>query len=424
MSGGSREDIAGRGNPDGPPGVRRAYTRAMQPPAPFRVVLQTGASAGIARVFAVAFAYGATLAGAMLALMIGADTLESPDREILPLVPVAFLLVSIAAHVAAWRTRATDLALGPDGLVVRGGPHDGLRVGWGEVDPVTTAVVTDGSVVVTINGQETPLARLWLGRRDGSRVALGASTDRLEQRSFAALVTVFREAAGAPAGPVDQGPASVVHCPGCGAPVRPADADAVPCWRCDRVVALPEPVRDRVRVQARHDRHRERVEAGLVALLRQPAAPTANRWLAASIVAPYVLPVAMCVWEGVWLAWLPAALALAAASNLQVARRAAFPGLAVVFAARPGAAPGAPLRCRSCAGPLPEADRVVVACPWCDADNVRALQLDRPAALWADCAGELDGFLAEQEERRTWARRAVAFWVVLALAGLVVPRLE
>lgn len=62
------------------------------------------------------------------------------------------------------------------------------------------------------------------------------------------------------------------------------------------------------------------------------------------------------------------------------------------------------------------------ACPWSDADNVRALPLDRPASLRADWAGELDEFLAEPQDRRV--RPAVGFRLVLALSPLVVPTLE
>jgi Zn finger protein HypA/HybF involved in hydrogenase expression len=257
-----------------------------------------------------------------------------------------------------------------------------------------------------------------LGLRDGSEVTLGLSIDRDEQLSFAALATTLRDATSPVEAPVAEGPPTVVRCPGCGAPVQPADAATVGCWRCERAVAIHAPIRERVRAAATLDRARGELLRGLEQVLRQPSANVANAWMFATMVAPYAVPVCLCAQPGTWAAWPALAMLVVEGANLQVARRAAFHRLAIVFAARPSVTPGAPLRCRSCAGPLPASDAVLVACPYCEADNVRALQLERPAALWASAAQELDVVLAAQRARVRGPIVRAALWAAVAVGSV------
>lgn len=391
----------------------------MPSPPAVRIVLQTGASAGFNRIFAVAFTFAAVLGGGMMALMGWADSLPAPHRYVLPFTPLAFLGASIGFHVATWRTRATDLLVGPDGLTVLGGPSSGASVPFAAIDPDRTGIREVPSMRATINGETTIGQRMVLGLRDGSEVSLGISIDRDEQLSFAGLATTILEAIAPPAALPAEGPATVVRCPGCGAPAQPADAATVGCWRCERTVAIDAPIRERVRAAAAFDGARAELLRKLEQVLRQPTAGVANAWMLATLVAPYVVPICVCASSGTWAAWIAVGMLIVEGSNLQVARRAAFHRLAVVFAARPAAAPGAPLRCRSCAGPLPASDTVLVGCPYCEADNVRALQLERPAALWASAALDLDVFLAAQRARVRGPILRGTLWALVATGSVV-----
>jgi hypothetical protein len=390
-----------------------------------RVVLQTGASAGFARIFAVAFTFGSLGAALLIALLTCSGSIEPPLRYVFPLTPVGFVVVSVIAHWVVWRTRATDVLLGPAGLRFEGGPLAGQRIAWADLDVDRCRIETDDTVSVRTNDRTTYLQRLVLSR-GGEAVVAATSTDDDEQASLAALLEILRSKQEIIA---DVGPAEVVRCTACGSAASPADRAEVACWRCGASVPMPGAVRKRLHDAANVDHLRDGVAPRIRALVDQPRARAANAWFLASMLVWYVVPLLMCLASQVWASWGLLAFAVLEMSDLQVARRHAFHRLAVVFAARPGETPGAPLRCRSCAGPLPSSDKLIVQCPWCAADNVRQMVFERPASVWARADQDLNTFADEQRKRTAWPRFAVAAsmvaavgwatWSLLAAFGLV-----
>lgn len=379
-------------------------------PGDLRVVLQTGASAWMPRIFAVAFTLGSLAAGLLVALL-SLASLERPLNLAFALAPLGFVGVSIVAHVVIWRTRATDMLVGPAGIRFEGGPLGGVLVPWGDLDAARCRIEQDRDVVVKINDEVTYLHRLHVawGGRD---VVAATSTDRDEQASLAAVLEMLRTKHEIVE---DVGPADVVRCPSCGSAVSPADRTDVACWRCGAAVVMPAGLRARLGAAAGVDALREDVQRRVRRLLDQPRAIVANAWFLASLLVWYPVLVMLCLVPGLWASWALLALALVSMSNLQVARRRAFHRLAVVFAARPAETPGAPLRCRSCAGPLPASAGVLVRCPWCSADNLRSLALERPASLWTEADQDVRKLADDQRARTAWP----SFLVVASAAAAV-----
>lgn len=383
------------------------------PSPPLRVVLQTGASAGIARLFAVVFTFGSLFGSGLSLLLVAAGDLPLPHRIALPFVPFGFVVATIAFHVWVWRSRATDVFVDEAGVRVSGGRANGWSSTWKALNPGQIRVETNPNMRVTINGQTTIEQRLVVGD-----VVLGASTDPDEQVSFEALRQLLRDGARRePADPVTER-TLVLHCPACGAPVAPLDAETTPCWRCDARVIMPDTLRDRVRTGAVLDTTRSQLLRDLDRVLNQPSALVANRWLAASLFAPYLSPLFLCGASQFWVTWIALATAVVQVSNLQVARRRAFARLAVVFSARPSTHPGAPLHCRTCDGPLPDAVEPLVRCPWCEADNLRVMPLARATSLRA-AADDLATFLAEQRRAVRDPAGWLAICAVVAVGGVV-----
>ncbi len=381
-----------------------------------RVALQTGASTVVYRIFAVGFAFASVCGGAMIGLQLRAGLLGEPEGTVMPFVPVAFLGASVFFHWLVWRDRASDVELSTSGLRVLRGKKELLA--WEQIDGPHSALRENRNVVVTVNGRATAQQELVLRLRNGEARVLAVSTDPEEQRSFEVLLHNIQRAC-APSVVSDEGPPEVLRCPSCGAPAPVALRPEVRCWRCDSVIVIHEPIQRRLAAATRADGERLALTRALNAALEQPEAAVANRYLLASVVSPYLVPVLGCAGAELLPAGASATMALISLSNLQFRRRAALPGLASVFAARPPEAPGAPLRCRSCAGPLPETPDALVGCPWCEADNVRALSLERPASLWAADQEALGSFLDRKAEAAWWPRAGVVLWGGLTLVGLV-----
>ena len=397
---------------------RRVYAPAMQP---IRIVLQTGASARIFRLFSLAFAFATGIGSLLIASMLWADAMPAPHRYVLPLVPLIFFVATLYFHLSTWRSRATDARLDAEGIEILGGRNAGLRVPWTEVDPAASRVVLNPDMWVAINGSKTYQNRLILGIRGGEQ-EIASSLDPVEQLSFAAVVASVRQIC-APPEPVapsaDDSSPQTFTCAACGSPLAPVDAAEASCWSCGSPTPVSEELRERLRLGAAVDDSRRAIEEGVGRLMHQPDAHQTNRWLAASLLYPYLVPILLCAGSGAWITWLAGAMMIFAIADLDVAKRLAFPGLSVVFAARPGVVPQAPLRCRSCGGPLPEDIRAVTPCPWCEAENIRGLVLERSSEVWLAASESLGPFVEAQTNRGRMGRRRVGFWALVAAVGAI-----
>lgn len=382
--------------------------------ADVRIVLQTGATALTAALFATAFTYGAVFAGLVVGV-VGSSPEEGPvHRLMLPMVPVVFVGVAIGMHVWTWRSRASDVWLTDAGLRVEGGRWSGGAWRWSEIDVDQSRIVFDPNARVTINGHDTYRRGLVLALLDGREVELGSSFDDDEQASFERLLLTIRSRVSAP--PVAPAPVGVLACPACGAPVAPRSEAMSACWRCDTAVPTPEGLRARVAAGEALARRRGAVEASVRAWLAQPPAGLVNRWLAAVFAVRYGLPLLLCLGSSQWMAILAGAWTLGKVASLRIVDRFAYRSLMLDWAARAPQAVGAPSGCRVCGSPLsPGAGEVLTRCPACEADNVLGLDVAASAAVLSDARREIEVFIAEQADRRQGP-----WWAVVGGAALTV----
>lgn len=404
----------------------------MHPPpasAPARIVLQTGATSAIGELFAIVFSFAAVVSALLLWGLDAADAMPFPHNVVLPLVPLLFAGAVVMFHGFAWRSRASDLRVDGEGLAVEGGPMDGTRYSWAQIDLDRTRIEENRNTTYTENGRVTYERKLVLGLAGRGEVALGASLDDDEQVSFDAVLAALRSLASPPSTAVaaPSGP-QLLRCPACSAPVSPTADEAAACWRCDTPVPMPAELRERVAAAARLDAGRPALEAAVRRIRDQPGARAVNRLLLTLAAAKYALPLLLLLAPRLWVATLGGLWALSRFARLQVATRRAYPRLTWEFGAHPPAAPGAPATCRSCGGalPPPRPGAAVERCPWCDADNVLGVDLTPALGAAADEAADLEGFLGEQAARRAWpvfqlavALAVTAFGVVRALLAAV-----
>jgi hypothetical protein len=387
------------------------------PPAPAeaRLVVQTGATALTAALFATAFAYGAVLAGLIVA---ATSTGADPSERFIYLVPIVFAGVAIGSNVWAWRARASDVFLSEAGLRLEGGRWSGRAWTWAEVDVDRTRLVTDFNASVTTNGHRTYRRAFVLGLTNGEEVELASSFDDAEHASLEALlVAVQARLAPAPvAAPVE----GLLGCGSCGAPVAPQPAETSPCWSCGAAVPTPAALADKVRAAQRVAAGRGAAEARIRSWLEQPPAAAVNRWLAAVFMVRYGLPLLLCLGSGQWAAILLGAWTIGRVCWLTIIDRFAYRSLSLDWAARPAAAPGAPPRCRACAAPIaPRAGDVIARCAACDADNVLGVDLARAEAEVQVARVDIEQFIAAQAERRGWPRVQVGLGALATAVAFV-----
>ncbi|HVY49525.1 MAG TPA: hypothetical protein VHB21_26715 [Minicystis sp.] len=216
-------------------------TRAGAIAGRVRLPLQTGASAFHAlvigaAVLAVVFGVPALLLSSGAPGGLGAASLVI----VLGVPMVATLTLMIALAVARDR-RASDALLHARGLRIEGGAHDGFHLDWADVDD-GAHVEHDARSDGTSEGLD---ARFLLDVGHGVHVELARSGDEQEKASLDALAAAMQawsshetpEAERAPR--AARGP-TVVACPGCDAPVRPEDDDAVTCPYCGASVPMPQ----------------------------------------------------------------------------------------------------------------------------------------------------------------------------------------
>jgi hypothetical protein len=313
-------------------------------------------------------------------------------------------------------TRASDCLFEPDELRIEGGRFDGFRTNWSTLESETTKILDDGTL------------RLDLG--SGVRVNVATARDADERRSLEALLEAIRDReakrTGDKAASVRAAPSpEVVACAACGAPAVVDDADVVKCRSCGAAVTVPAEVRERVRAARALRREKADTDALVQGLLDQPTPKRVNRLLAAG--------------ASLGLLWLPlpimtrsiptilvslAAVALiGAVAFMLIADRRAVHGLTLGFGARVAAnEKGVDIAtCRRCGAPLPPPvdDGILVACVYCQADNILGVDPrgDERAARSAetDFAREL-----AQRHRARGRARLLAVVVVLVIAAVAV----
>ncbi|HNN96871.1 MAG TPA: hypothetical protein PKI03_31595 [Pseudomonadota bacterium] len=394
----------------------------------FRLPLSTGASA--LQYFSVSYGVAqAVVFGGLFFLSVMPDWLG----VIIGVLAGFWVLATFGVFVEGWKRRASDLLLADDACEIRGGPLDGTQHSLVETDADFCrldehAPGDDGDI---LEAHQTLRIR-------GETAAI--SHEPSEDRSLRSIAETLQGLASRPS-VTDTGPPAigaqrlaVVHCPGCGAPVPPRLQGA--CPYCDHAIVLPAAVRQQLQAQAAHEHDRIDSEHLLRKVLRQPPAWRINATLLLFL-PPLVLswPVAGAVFDEFYqgrhvlrpyhglslaLAALCSNLALGFLLRAQVAARAAVRVIATHFAARPPVRRGAPPDCRVCGAPLPvEAQRLLVLCGYCQAENVTGLNLVPVAAAQADQLGELRGALIERlQTRRRFRRLSLLALLLLGLAGL------
>lgn len=322
----------------------------------------------------------------------------------------AWFFAVIGSVMAGWQRRASDVRLGPDGLHIVAGPQNGLCLRWAEIRDCHV----DGGLSI-----------------DGHVVARSEEADELQ--SFAAIAQTVR-ALQAPVSPRAEAAPRVLCCPHCGAAAVPAPQALSPCRFCAAAVPMPSDVQSRFAAANRLAGSRQQTERLLRSLLRQRGARFTNAVLALAIPplllglpltamlfnelrvvrhvltnahALWLFPFALCFTYGL-LIWL----------HGQVVGRAAIRLVALRYRARPPRQAMEPWSCRLCAAPLPEsADRRVVVCLYCEAENLTGIELKEDAAQLEAQAGELAATLqARLRQRRRWRLLSLCALVLLALS--------
>ena len=366
-----------------------------------------------------------------------------------------FLVYGVAHALRAWRCRASDALLDDRGIGFEGGAQHGLTIEWGAIDPERTRAETVKEKRLTIQkmvgdllflvmsallsdklelapDDEVPVRRLRLQARDGRSWLLAEAEHPAEQRSLDALMgsidSKLRPGEQAPVA----APERVLCCHHCGAPLVPADVEAVACVYCGSHTAMPAAVRERIGAHRANAQARGASVRSVEELLRQPGAHHAN------VVLVIVAALSALVWVPLLAALLLTGLASAGAFEVgwallsgvlavlalfivargKLASRRALRLLASSFGARAPRDGRDGFACRRCGGRLPESDQIVVACVYCDADNLLGLDL-RPEAE-ASKEHELslaDALAARRRDRWFWACASLGAIVIALVSG-------
>ena len=358
----------------------------------------------------------------------------------------------------AWRGRPSDAVLGPEGLTIDGGAHHGRVFAWSSLDPARCAVVARFK---PSKPKEPAGYALQLAERDAAPVDVALMDDDGDLASARELLAAIlarvergrdvpveahaapAEAAVRPAADrrraragVDAAAAraTVLACPGCGAPVAPSELEHVRCPTCATTVPMPADVRERVRAALLLPREERRAERTVARLLDQPGAQRTALTLAASLAligAAWPVAIAGTIHlartdaltfvRGLALVAMPFLLIADGffLSRLRLVDRRALATLAFGFGARPPASPGGPPSCHACGAPLRAADTTVVRCVFCGVANLLGVDLRAHASRTAAAATSLDDALAARaRERRRWRLRTLASLPLFALTVL------
>ena len=372
------------------------------------------------------------------------------------LVPGLFLVVYALLQVRhAWRSRPSDALIDEHGVRFEGGRQHGAQFAFSDLDASGTTVETVREPRLTFElvlafvvfrllssdresmpDTRVPVRRLTLAPRDGRRLQLAEAEHPDEQRSLDALFGTLQAkiASLADAPPALHGPAHVLSCAGCGAPLSIPESEQVCCRHCGRWTPVPVELRERVQAKAHVKRAHGDIEANVRALLSQPGARFASFILLLALVFCGVgwlvvlgglaltglgdiggFDVGWALFAGV--AWSLFALLLARGA---FAKRRALTLLASAFGARAPAAPGQPSACRCCGAGLAETQSLVSVCGYCGADNVLGIDLRPAVRPLREHALGLEALLTQRRrEVRNALLGAAGSFVALGVAALM-----
>ena len=408
---------------------------------PVRIPLQLGNSAVLGRLRASAlFLPSLVLLFAWIAVpgWIGGwadDTLGDPFGSILGMLALlpglalgvlAIVGMAFASEGADDATKQTpsDLVLTRGSVKVEGGPHDGVTIAWRQLGSVVVEQNAKSDAGAMLRMFAAILRFLRLGAlaqrlhaeawelKVGDRV-LGSAVARGEVESLRLLAQTLLALAEEPKSSAPPSPSSpeVIACPGCGGAATPADLPHVKCRFCDREVEMPAQIRERIRAHAQV-RGAARHERTIRRLLDQPGAAWAGRWLRlGATIMRFAWPLALVVLLTLVIMngqeedelprivlresqpypfgrdlLLSAGLAFACFAGVTVALDAYFANrralrlVTLDFGATPPSRAGASWSCRVCAAPLPDSERMLARCVYCDAENVLGIDLRRQGA--------------------------------------------
>ncbi|MEO8797189.1 MAG: hypothetical protein ABI551_04830, partial [Polyangiaceae bacterium] len=406
---------------------------------------------------AVALFPGLALIGVAIALAVGADPLDAGTvfGTLLIAMPGGLLAAFAAMHlVSAVKTRASDILLYPEGILVDGGRLHGQRIGWKElqhpyasIEDTTVKRLTLWRILLfvlsllnkrsrTIVSPVVPVQIWRLHVVQGGQRRLIAETDRpIERDSMNAAATSINAVVEGQRY-VEQAPAveqQILTCGACGGPAVPDDADVVPCRYCGAPVRVPLPLRHQAAGAKAMAQSRTTTTEMIAKLRDQPRAARSNVWL-------FVLSLFMF---GAWpLGWgviayrvlddgfqgqdaLFLLLPLAAVfggffiARGRLADRGALQLLTLGFGALAPRRDGEPSRCRRCQGPLPEGGIGGVShCADCGAENIVGLDL-RPSLDPARTEQHTfdDALKKRRKEKRLWTVLTIV--AVIALLGWI-----
>ncbi len=394
-----------------------------EPKRAVRIPLATGATAKTLLLFGLLSLVGSLFSLALLIPLSRVERSADPGQKLIWLVPIMFFLASLYFHFQALRSRASDAILGPAGLRIEGGPHDGLQLAWPDLRSDGCRLETNHNAYVQSGNQRTYQQQLILRLSSGQDVAVASSFDATEQDSFSAFLTTLQALAPAEAPPPPHPPtpasAQSLVCQGCGAAAVPVEAPTSLCSFCGHSTPMPDDVRERVQRARQASRARLRGTARLKWLLSRPQAQSTNRWLLAVLLAKYLMPVVLLLQARLWLTAIALVWVLGRVLQLKLAARQVLQALILDYAAVPATA-GQPLRCRRCDGALPaaEATHLVQSCAFCQAENLTGIDVHQQARAAERRAAELAAALQQERLEHLRGLALICAGLLLAIYGL------
>ena len=407
-------------------------------------------------------------------ILYGTDSGVLVSLVLLVLITLPFMVYALASIVRAFRSRASDVVLDADGIVIHGGAHHGRRIAWSQLSAphatiesfveqrfrlgrllagsfLTIASVAVDVLMVAIASKSKSSVRLvWWGspweRGDiqvhrleiffgDESIVVGVTDDETEAESMRAaaesIVAVMEGRHYVEEAPKVDAP--IVSCGKCGAPVPPAATAETACPYCGATVAMPTEVQAQAEAAEAMERARPDRRGAVSSLLQQPQAGRINVLL-------LLLGVIMfAAWPIGWASigrrvlrdgWQSSDLLLLLAPGgavlvaCMLARRAladrgALQLLTLGFGALAPRRTGEAPRCRRCRGPLATtAPGGVVRCGYCSADNVVGIDL-RPtvSAARTEQASLDDALVRRRSEKTKWT--ALTALSALLLVGWV-----
>ncbi|MBX3207230.1 MAG: sel1 repeat family protein [Labilithrix sp.] len=440
---------------------------------PLRIPLQVGTSALLSLARASAFFVpGVILTGIAIAALVVVGDVFNELGQVGGFLVAVLVAPGLGLLGFAWKHarrahagRPSDLLLDGEGFVVVGGPHDRRRTKWADIVRVRRETPPKPNADAKDDTDDSDLLELCLylkpaGVTAEERLVLAFADRAGEQRSLEELAKTLRAGRGKKhtdekrdtdgkkatdeknvtdeekaADEKRQSDAKVdvalVCCPSCGAAVAPSVKETVTCAYCSADVPIAADIRARIRDA---DTLLARPDAAVAKLLEQPGAERVGvMFVGAAAFMLAAWPIALVLLARnyreraltvptalfVVLFLVACIVGFAALIRGRLVDRQALRLVTLDFAADAPAAPGDPFTCRSCFAPLPEhGDHVLVACVYCRAANILALELRREASAVRRQQSSLDEALAHRDrERRRWRGVTGGALLLIALAG-------